>query len=195
MRLSTTAVAVFLLGWLAALSARGDVRDLLTKDSAISDPSLLPLYLGDTIPQIRWRAYGDINDDGVDDLVLSEGFSEMSQNGLPLYVFFGDTSGLFIFYDSLYGSPGDLCFERFGSRIRLWTYWHHSAVEGSISYRWLSDSGFVNGGGIDVFAGDMGTEMGRAQYNAVFQNCDVHIRFEEYRIVSDSVEVRRAWTK
>lgn len=195
MRLLTTISALVLLTSLIGMTARAGVRDYLVPDSAVSDPSFVPLYLADTIPEFRWRAYGDINGDGIDDLVLSDGFSEMSQNGLPLFVFFGDSSGLFIFYDSLYGSLGDLCFERLGNRMRIWTYWHHSAIEGTIAWQWLSDSGFVNGGSFLVFSGDMGTEMGRAMCDAVFQHCAVSFRCEEYRIVDRKVDIRRAWQK
>lgn len=88
-------------------------------DVLIPDPSLEPLYHGDTIPEYRWRAYGDIDNDGIEDLVVSDGLSDSSQNGVTIVVYFGDSSGQYALYDSAYGSPNDLCFEDSRGRIRM----------------------------------------------------------------------------
>lgn len=154
----------------------------------VSDPSLVPLYKADSVPEYRWRAYGDIDKDGIDDIVVSEGLSHLSQNGVHLFIYFGDSTGRYLFYDSLFGSPSDLCFERDYHSTRLWTYWHGSASSGNLSQQILTDSGLTGGGSIRIYAGDGGTQMGRDLYNAVFDNCDVEFRVERYRIVAGKVE-------
>jgi hypothetical protein len=176
--------------WICVMLSVAFSSALSADDSqAVADPSLVPLVGSDGNPAARYRAYGDINKDGFEDLIVSENVEAMSQNGLNLLIYWGDSAGTYSFYDTVYTSPKRLKFEIDGRGIRLWHCWHMSASEGILGYDWLADSGIVQGDNITVYGGDGGGSISRAVVDAYFNTSDVRLRIEQYRIVNGVVEI------
>lgn len=171
---------------IAFLAVRGE-----DSDKKVTDPSLVPLTGADGKPAVRYRAYGDINKDGFEDVIVSESAEAMSQNGLNLFIYWGDSAGTYTFYDTVYSFPKRLKFESDGRGGRLWSYWHVSASEGVLSYLHLTDSGLVGGQGMRVYGGDGGGSISRAIVDAYFNTSDVNLRTEQFRIIDGVVEIVR----
>jgi hypothetical protein len=141
------------------------------------------------LPAWRFRAYGDINKDGIEDLIVSEDAMNCSQNGLMLFVYWGVPTGKYIFYDAIYEYIEGLSFERDHSGIRVWTYVTAGGGEGGLGYYKLTDSGFVSGGVIKMFCGDGGGTISNEICGAVYRHSDVRFRIERYRIVNGKIEI------
>lgn len=155
----------------------------------VNDPSLIPALGYDSLPAWRLRAYGDINKDGIEDLVVSEETANCSQNGLKLFIYWGRPSGKYVFYDTIYEYIEGLSFERDNTGIRVWSYVTAGGGEGGLGYYTLSDSGFASGGGMKIFCGDGGGAISNAICDAVYRHSDVHFRIERYRIIDGEVEI------
>jgi hypothetical protein len=163
----------------------------VSSSEPMEDPSLVPLFASDATPAYRFRAYGDINKDGIKDLIVSEDMSNLSQNGLRLFIYLADSNGKYLFYDTVYSLPDRLKFERDGRGVRMWNSWHVSAQESTLYYDIMTDSGFIEGGSIVIFDGDAGGKISRAVVDTVYNNSDVDFIIERYRIINGRIEFIR----
>lgn len=166
-------------------------QDSTRTKELVDDPSLVPVFNSDGNPAYRWRMYGDINKDGLEDIIVSESFENMSQNGVNLFIYFADSSGKFFFYDTTFSTPRRLCFERDLRGIRLWEYWHIAASTAIIGYSWLADSGITQGQSMELNPGDAGGRVSNAVVTAIFGNSDVQFRTQTYQIIDGKVRIER----
>ncbi len=163
--------------------AAGSVLSETSQHTLVSDPSVNPPDGNLDTNIVRERAYGDINKDGFEDMIVSDA-SGPSQNGYPLFIYFGDSSGMYWLYDTTFSFPWRLKFERDALGIRMWSTWHISAGETIIAYDFLTDTGLVSGGKMTIYPHDGCGEIDLAIMAAIYDNSDVELTEERYRIVN-----------
>ena len=129
----------------------------------------------------RYRCFVDLNQDGHDDLILSDPTMQRGSGGLS-YVVYLWTNGNYREIGEIGTHPACLHVEHIDCTQRtIWTYWHSSGCSGSIGAFRVSSTGFVTDTHIDVDLGSDGQEpttIGLELYNLILRKANVPIRTE-----------------
>lgn len=126
----------------------------------------------------RARGWVDLNNDGIDDLILSEPFSSGGTGGLGFQVFFA-TNGLYRAVGSIFGHLSTIRVERrefLGSFI--WTYSHCSCCTGSFCWLEIDESGYTQSGCVAVYIPDGEDSFGHDLDKIIRKWATVPIRWE-----------------
>jgi len=120
---------------------------------------------------------GDLNGDGRIDKIQSGPMEFFGRNG-PYIIRLSKGKDSWIEQIVTFGHSGiNLAVEKYGSPdFRLWSYVGISAGEGMISILTMEDE--IKSDGFYIFAGDQGTDLGRAIFKAIFTK-DRLLQFKE----------------
>lgn len=173
----------------------------------VPDPSLTPIHWLDDENEPfdeRWRILVDFDFDGHEDMLLSEGMRE-----------FGNGGGGFDVYrwmDGLYLRIGDVClhpaclqFEDVRGRyvdedvdgVRVWSYWHLSACEGSVDGHRIGRFGVSGHESFMSYGCDGESTPGSAALSAILGAKDriVSFRVQRSETSPDGVVTWKDWTR
>lgn len=137
----------------------------------------------------RERGWVDLNNDGVDDLILSDPYSSGGTGGLGYTVYFA-TNGLYRAIGTIGGHRSTFGVEDRGSLGRIiWTYSHSSCC--TCSYGWLQiyESGSTYSGRVPVYVPDGEDSLGHDIGAAIRKWSTVSIRWE----VSHTEDGKVSW--
>ena len=154
-----------------------------------SDPSLVPVIdPRDEKGYVeRWRLQVDLDDDGDEDLLLSEPTVLFGTMGGTWTVYLNDKTtyreiGILSAHPRVISLEPDK--ERFlkePSRrfyVRAWVYLKSSGSEGAFGYYRIGFDSVSDFQGVDLYPGDGGTDLGRAVYEAAFSDSPVPYRLQ-----------------
>ena len=129
----------------------------------------------------RYRCFVDLNQDGHDDLIISEPTMQRGSGGLSYGVYLW-TNGNYRAIASIGCHPATLRVEHIDETRRVvWTYWHSSGCSGTISALRVSSQNNVDESRIFVDLGYDGQEpqtVGHELYDAIRRRATVPIRTE-----------------
>ena len=129
----------------------------------------------------RYRCFVDLNQDGHEDLIISEPTMQRGSGGLSYGVYLW-TNGNYRAIGSIGTHPAFLYVEHIDCTQRtIWTYWHSSGISGSIGAFRVSSSGFATETHIDVDLGGEGRvtpTIGSELYELIRRKANVPIRTE-----------------
>lgn len=133
--------------------------------------TLLILMTTNQIHTVEGEVYiGDINNDGIVDKLESDDLSNYGSGGGKYLLTLSSTGK-----STKHVIEGNGLFraevppqESQESWVRIWSYWHMSAVSGYLTCVYLSNGQATNEK-ILISTGDGGTELGNAVYNTVLQ--------------------------
>lgn len=157
-------------------------------EGTVEDSLNLIEYGDDGLPIERWRAYGDVNLDGMEDLIISEDVAHARAGALYLRIYLRDSTGELSYYDSMVDDPHNLCIERCGTEVRIWTYEFLKKGCGLLVWWVASDAGLIPGGKLEINPGESGGRVSNAVLRAVYQNSDAEFKLQRSHIVDGKVQ-------
>ena len=143
------------------------------------DPSSKPIPKHEGRSGERYRIIGDFNADGIEDMALSIDISLFGNAGGHFEIFLREESGDLKRYDSVFLNPHVIAIEKHEQTVRLWIYHRGGGWLGSLGYYEIEKEGLSQFKGIVIHPGDSGTTIGRALYEAVFNNSQVMFKVEK----------------
>lgn len=145
-------------------------------DFAITNAYQCNLYPNPWIE--RARGWVDLNNDGVDDLILSEPFSSGGTGGLGFQVFFA-TNGLYRAVGSIGGHLSTIRVEkREYLGCVIWSYSHCNCCTGSFCWLEIDESGYTQSGRVAVYIPDGEDSFGHDLDKIIRKWATVPIRWE-----------------
>lgn len=129
----------------------------------------------------RYRCFVDLDQDGHDDVILSNPISQQGTGGLSFGVYLW-TNGNYIAIGEIGTHPGFLYVEHVNECTRtIWTYWHSSGETGSIGAMRITGRHKTATRYIDVDLGSEGASpstIGMELYDLIRAKATVPIRLE-----------------
>lgn len=159
------------------------------EDPQVEDPSAAPLQRKDGTFGERFRLTGDINNDGYEDLLLSDDIANLGQSGIRYFIYLKNEEGKFTLYDSIYTGIGSVAVEHFHEDSRLWLFVRLDSQSGIISYCDLGDDAITGCRSMRIHQGDGGTAIGGGVFRAVFGNSDVSFTLQK----SETIDGKVTW--
>ena len=154
---------------------------LLAMDGVAADPSATPIRHAkdDGKYDERWRITADLDGDGSEDMLLSEGISHFGK--------LGGAWGVYLRQDGDFRRVGELTAHPLAVSIepdrdrhqreekdryhaRVWVYLRDSGSSGGLGYYRVGPHGVSEVLGLTIYPGDGGTDLGRAVYDAVMKH-------------------------
>ncbi len=145
------------------------------------DPSSVPAcdVTGNNGYVERWRILTDLDGDGMQDMILSGDPAMFGNAGGPWDVYL-NRNGEFRCVGRIGAHPLAISIEPdqdrheadFNKRryARIWTYWHLSSASGALGYFRVGEETVDECRSVLIYAGDAGTTLGNALYEAAFKN-------------------------
>ena len=140
----------------------------------VDDPSAIALVNGGGFSE-RYRILGDFNDDGIQDMALSDDINSFGNGGGEFTLYLWNKKGKYQESGKFWAHPtaGTIAIEKWEKEIRLWAYSHGGGGIGGLGYYEVREKGLSELHVITIHPGDSGTVMGNAIYDAVFKHSDV----------------------
>jgi len=119
----------------------------------------------------RTYAELDLNDDGLQDIIISEPASMSGRIGMMWSVFLCVNTNQYKMLDAeICGWPLALDADFEGKHKRIWCYYRVSSWQGEVQYFYIENGECKFSPAIGLLTGDGGTDTGNAIYNAIFKN-------------------------
>lgn len=145
----------------------------------IDDPSAIALVTEGGFSE-RYRILGDFNEDGIQDMALSDDINFFGNGGGEFTLYLRNEEGKYRECGRFWTHPtaDAIAIEKWGKEIRLWTYSHGGGGTGSIGYYDITSKGLSVFHGLIIHPGDSGTVMGNAIADAVFKHSAVKFKVQ-----------------
>ncbi len=133
---------------------------------AKDDPSSKPIVEEGQIYE-RFRILGDFNNDGIEDMALSNVISSFGNAGGNFEIYLRDQQGNFILHGSMFCHPLAIAVENSPKNPRIWAYLRSGGGSGRIGYYEVKKQGLTQFQGITIYPGDGGTEISNHTYRVL----------------------------
>lgn len=107
----------------------------------------------------------DLNNDDVNDLILSDSVSLGGTGGIPYNIYLGIGENNYIKLGGILAKT--VAIEEYHGRKRLWWYTHSSSQSGSLGFYWFYDDYIYHRDALGIHPGDGGTNIGNAIMAAI----------------------------
>ena len=171
-----------------------------------ADPSLKPYKdpAEKTKYAERYRILTDLDGDGVNDMLLSGSPVEFGTMGGPWMVYL-NRKGDFAEVGEIWAHTMAIAFEPDQARIqrdpktrrfaRIWVYLKSSGSAGALGYYRVGEDTIDKMGGIEIYPGDGGTDLGNSLYKATFKKSPIPFSIQHSKTAEDGkvtwMEIKR----
>ncbi|MDF7809587.1 integrin alpha [Pontiellaceae bacterium B12219] len=129
-------------------------------------------------PVDRYFCELDLNQDGIQDLLISKPIYSPGTGGRVYELFIGDPNQQFKKIDTI--QAGTFAIEKHNWKKRLWFWTHSSSQSGSISFRYFDRYGnYHQSGYVEILSGDGGSKIGNDIFNSIFNEKST-LSFKKY---------------